>query len=68
MYRERLQEEHNNYMLVILNEFGELKKKRTFLMRNPVFNGKSMELLIIVVDGYLVTGKNMGLLIRLVDN
>nr|XP_022311193.1 uncharacterized protein LOC111116486 [Crassostrea virginica] len=38
VYRERLQEEHNNYMLVILNEFGELKKKRTFLMRNPVFN------------------------------
>lgn len=63
MYRERLQEEHNNYMLVILNEFGELKKKRTFLMRNPVFNGKSMELLIIAVDGYLVTGKNMELLI-----
>ncbi|XP_061181329.1 uncharacterized protein LOC133189602 [Saccostrea echinata] len=38
LYREFLQQEHNNHMLVILNEFGSLKKKRTFLLRNPVFN------------------------------
>lgn len=38
LYREYLEQKHNNHMLVILNEFGSLKKKRTFLLRNPMFN------------------------------
>lgn len=42
LYREQLREDHNDNMLTILNEFGDLKKKRSFLLRNPVFNGISI--------------------------